>query len=163
KLTAGKSYCIAFYVCLAEVSKYAIKEIGAYLDNGTIDTTKNYSLPQTMYTPQVANTSGMLSDTANWVRIQGSFIANGTEQFITIGNFNDKTHTTYITVPHNRYNGGGRISIYLVYDVSVIESDLPAYAGPATHVGWRDSVYIGRPHEVELECTWRVLGSTAVI
>ncbi len=39
KLTANKRYCVTFYVNLAEGSDWGIKEIGAYLDNGNIDTT----------------------------------------------------------------------------------------------------------------------------
>jgi hypothetical protein len=87
KLSAGKRYCVTFYVNLAEISGYAIKEISAYLDNGAIDATKFCGLPQTQVTPQVTNSGGPITDTAGWTKIEGSFIANGNEQFITIGNF----------------------------------------------------------------------------
>lgn len=162
-LTAGKSYCVSFYVNLEEASAYAVKEIGAYLDNGTIDTTRNCSLPQTKYTPQVINTSGYLTDTAGWKKIEGSFIATGKEQFITIGNFKDKSGTSYVSIPYNAYNGGGEYTWYLVDDVSVIESSTKADAGPDTHCGQGDSVYIGRPREIGLECTWTKLGSSTII
>jgi len=164
RLTSGKSYCVSFYVSLTEASKHAIKEIGAYLDNGIIDTTKNYGLPQTKYTPQVSNTGGILNDTANWVKIEGTFVANGTEQFITIGNFKSKANTTYAPIPANsRNNGNSAWSWYLIDDVSVIESDLKADAGPDRHIGLGDSTYLGRAKEVGLECSWSVLGSSTVI
>ena len=165
KLNSGMRYCVAFYVSLIEVSGYAVKEISAYLDNGSIDTTRFCGEPQTRYNPQVTHTGGIITDTMRWTKIEGSFVANGTEQFITIGNFRDNAHTSVVTMQIDpKFSGNGKeYAAYLIDDVSVIESDLPAYAGPDTHVGKGDSVYIGRPHEVGLECTWRVLGSTAVI
>jgi hypothetical protein len=120
-------------------------------------------MAQVKYSPQVVNTSGVITDTANWVKIAGSFVANGTEQFITIGNFKYNAHTTYVKMPDNPLQAAAKGTYYLVDDVSVIESDLPANAGPDKHVGKGDSVYIGRPREVGLECTWSVLGSTAII
>ena len=56
-----------------------------------------------------------------------------------------------------------RYTLYLVDDVSVIESDLPADAGPDRHIGKDDSTYIGRPKEVGLECSWSVLGSPTIV
>ncbi|MBS1645192.1 MAG: T9SS type A sorting domain-containing protein [Bacteroidetes bacterium] len=162
-LKAGKQYCVSFYVNLEEISGYAIADIGAYFDNGSIDTTQFCGIPQTQYTPQVVNKNGVITDTANWTKIEGSFIAKGNEQFITIGNFKDRLTTTTVTVPINNYNNGSPTSIYLIDDVSVIESDLPAFAGNDRHIGLGDSTYIGRPQEVGLECTWAKLGSSTVI
>jgi hypothetical protein len=162
-LTAGKSYCVSFYVSLTECSHHAIKELGAYLDNGSIDTVQDCGIVQTRYVPQIVNTGTILSDTANWVKIQGSFIANGTERFITISNFKDNAHTTYTATPVNAFQGNCHGTYYFIDDVSVIESDLPADAGPNRHIGNGDSTYIGRPKEVGLECSWKVIGNTAVI
>jgi len=162
KLTAGKSYCVRFYVNLEEVSSYAIKDIGAYFDNGAIDATSFCGIPQVNCIPQVGSNS-IITDTANWTKIEGAFTATGNEQFITIGNFKDRLQTTFSTVPANGYNHGIPGTYYLIDDVSVIESDLPALAGPDTHVGYGDSVYIGRPNEIGLENTWTVLGSSIPI
>lgn len=100
----------------------------------------------------------------HWTKIEGSFIANGIERFITIGNFKDKAHTTVVPLAPNSYSTQEPYwGLYLVDDVSVVESDLQADAGPDKHVGKGDSIYIGRPKEAGLECTWSVLGSTAII
>jgi hypothetical protein len=167
KLIAGKSYCFSFYVNLAEASFYAIKDIGAYMDNGGIDTASKCWMAQVLYTPQVINKNGIISDTMLWTRIQGSFIANGNEGFITIGNFKDKAHTSYIQVPQNSFNDSAITSyngsFYLIDDVSVVESTTVADAGPDKHVGYGDSVYIGRPMSEAIWCDWRVLGSSAII
>jgi hypothetical protein len=87
-LTAGKAYCVTFYVVLEEISKYAINHIGAYLDNGDIDTTgiTSCSFVRSECTPQVVGAT-VITDTLNWTKVQGSFVANGSERFVTIGNF----------------------------------------------------------------------------
>ncbi|MBS1645407.1 MAG: T9SS type A sorting domain-containing protein [Bacteroidetes bacterium] len=168
-LLKGKLYCVNFHVLLEEGSGYAVKNIGAYFDNGAIDTSVTSCLPQTRYTPQVVNNGGIISDKVNWTKIEGSFVANGTESFITIGNFKDGANTTCLKLINdsiNSYviaNNGQSISYYLIDDVSVIESDLPAFAGNNRHIGLGDSTYIGRPQEVGLEYTWAKLGSSTVI
>ncbi len=161
-LTSGKKYCVTFYVSVADYeTRYAIKELGAYLDNGSIDTTKNPGYPQTKYTPQIQNSGGVIKDTMNWVKIQGSFTAKGTEQFITIGNFRDAAHTTLDSFLITAQNSIGE-SYYLLDDVSVVEINARADAGPDTHVGLGDSVFIGT-HDVALDCYWTKLGSSTVI
>ncbi len=165
RLTAGKRYCITFWVCYEEGSSYAIKELSAYLDNGSIDTTKTCDQPQTKYVPQLTNSSGIITDTMNWTKIEGSFTADGTEQFITIGNFRDKANTTwaYTPVDKSRLYDSSAYGLYLIDDVSVIESNIVADAGPDTHVGKGDSVFIGRTPEVGLECSWNILGTSTAI
>jgi len=147
-LTAGQSYCVTFYTVAVNQTPYAHDQIGAYIDNGAIDTftvdTFACASPQTQYTPQVV-CNGIISDTQNWVKVEGSFIANGTERFITIGNFKDKANTNVIAL--NDTTGitqGGGWSYYLFDDVSVVPSDLDAYAGNDTTINQGDSAFIGR-------------------
>ena len=157
-LTAGQSYCVTFYV--VRTSQYAISvdKIGAYLDDGSIDTTSTCGLPQTTHLPQVY-TNTIITDTLNWTKIQGSFIANGTERFITIGNFFDSAHTDKITpVDDDRYG------YYLIDDVSVIASNATAYAGPDVNITIGSSTYIGASSNGDgTPCYWYVLGGTAPI
>src|SRR5690606_16916479 len=40
-------------------------------------------------TPQVVNTNGIITDSVVWTKIEGEFIANGGEKFLTIGYFED--------------------------------------------------------------------------
>jgi len=147
-LTAGKNYCVSLYVALEQGSDYAINNIGAYLDNGAIDQVNSTAcaLPQTQFTPQVIETAIVDNDTGwndslRWTKVEGSFIANGNESFITIGNFSDFTHTSY--TPRT---GIGPYTWYLVDDVSVIESDTKAFAWATDtlHKGYMDSILLGR-------------------
>jgi len=157
-LTAGKSYCVSFYVTLAQGSGDAIDHIGAYLDDGSIDQGQDSlgcSSPQTRYIPQVYSNT-IIKDTLNWTVIHGNFIANGTEKFITIGNFFDYAHTSKL------FLSSPGISFYLIDDVSVLESDLVANAGHDTTIAYGDSVYIGTK-EQGLPCTWYKAGSSIAV
>lgn len=159
KLTAGTSYCVTFYVSLADGSQYAVNHIGAYLDNGIIDTTSRCNRAIPSITPQVY-TNTVIRDTANWTKIEGTFVANGTEKFITLGNFFPIGQFTYDSL---RYSASWGLCFYLFDDVSVIESNLPADAGIDRHITQGDSTFIGRTPEVGLECSWYVAGNTTVI
>ena len=153
-LLAGETYCVSFYVCSHDITGYFVDKIGAYLDSGAICSVGNCGYPQSQFTPQVENMSGVIADTFSWVKIEGTFTANGTERFVTIGNFYSKANTNVV---QSNINLGG--AYYLIDDVSVIPSDLPAYAGGDTWVAEGDSVFLGRTPEIGLECYWYVNGN----
>ncbi len=153
-LVAGKSYCVTFYVVNMRRSEYAINHIGSYLDDGTIDTTTHCNYYQTEYSPQIVETP-VISDTINWTKIQGSFIANGTEKFITIGNFFDTSGTTHVQV---NYTPHSQVGEYLIDDVSVIALDDTANAGPDRMTSpTGDSVWVGDSTGY-LPCYWYANG-----
>jgi hypothetical protein len=160
-LISGVSYCVTFYVTLCQISQYANDHIGAYLDNGSIDAGQDSAgcaQPQTSFTPQVVG-STIINDTLNWVKIQGSFIASGTEKFITIGNFFDAAHTNTVSRHPSTANN---FSFYLIDDVSVIESNAVADAGGDMVAGVGLVHHIGT-HEEGMPCTWYALGDTTPI
>lgn len=155
-LTSGKEYCVTFYVVLEEESGYAINHVGVYLDDGSVDIGKDSlssAQPITTVPPQ-AFSNVAIFDTLHWTKIQGSFISNGTEGFITIGNFSDKAGTVAYRLSH-----GGAVAWYFVDDVSVIETGTRADAGPDVWVSRGDSVHIGT-FEEGMPCTWYELDST---
>lgn len=164
-LTAGKSYCVTFYVTIAQVmSEYFINHIGMYLDDGSIDATVDSNTcgePHNLYIPQVYSNNiitGTYADSIGFTKIEGNFTASGTERFITIGNFFDKAHTS---TSNTGWSNDGA-TWYLVDDVSVIESDLPAFAGHDTTITIGDSVFLGRT-DLMPDVKWYVLGSSTVI
>jgi hypothetical protein len=117
-------------------------------------------MPQTTHTPQVYDTA-IIKDTLNWVKIEGSFIANGSERFITIGNFFDGAHTdTLFTL----YWGWGVTyhGVYLFDDVSVINCENIPHAGNDTSIRQGDTVFLGT-HEQLLPYKWYLLGSSVAI
>jgi|GEM_PF-2112586 len=157
RLIAGQSYCVTFYVVMDNSSSFAINHIGAYLDDGSMDTTADCGLPQTSHIPQIVEDT-IIKDSLNWVKVQGSFIANGTERFITIGNFYDSAHTAHIVMNYGYY------AYYLLDDVSVIASNATAYAGPDVSVGTGDTAYIGVTENGDgMPCYWYVMGNATAI
>ena len=159
KLKSGESYCVKLYVNLANFATAIVKTLGAYLDDGSVMTYTNFGLAyaNAFYQPiiqQVYNTTQVLNDTLNWMKIEGSFVATGTEEYITIGNFfpDSLSEIVYWTTYWGSY--------YYIDDVSVIPTNLPAYAGNDTLIKPGDSVFIGRQPEIGLDedCIWFVNG-----
>jgi gliding motility-associated-like protein len=121
-LIDGKSYCVSFYISLGNYCSMAISNVGCYLSQNSITSSNIYALP---VIPQIENPIGnYLSDTLNWMKISGIFIAAGGEQFITIGNFHDDASTDSTSL-YQTVNG--RYYYYYIDDVSVIrcEDTLP--------------------------------------
>ena len=151
-LISGKTYCVTFYASLLNFMGAFIKPLGVYLDNGAISAPAPHGLAP--YTPQVYNTGQQLSDTLNWMKIEGSFTANGTERYITIGNFftDAASDIGFVGTPAHWY------SYYYIDDVSVIDVSTQAYAGRDSTIALGDSVFVGRPPEVGLneDCIWFV-------
>lgn len=113
-LLSGQRYWVEFYVSLGgEISGLATNNLGAYFSTDSlVDTTNSYYvipniIPQFEY-------SGIISDTANWVRVSGSFTAAGGERFMTLGNFRTDSLTDTLII--NNPNGYAE---YYIDDVSV--------------------------------------------
>lgn len=146
-------YCVKFWVSLTNSSYCSLDQVGVYFDDGLVSTPTLSGLANVI--PQVKSPSMVfLSDTLNWMLVEGTFTATGNEEYLTIGNFRDNQQTNYIPTaldPGNGYLSAG----YYIDDVSVIESDLPAYAGADTVLqSSADSVFLGREPEIGLECVW---------
>ncbi len=154
-LTAGKTYCVSFWVNLAEASGVAQNKIGAYLDNGAVNHIVSTAGSKiTTVIPQVY-TDSVLADTMNWVKIEGSFVAKGNETYITIGCF--APIDSVKTVVTNYRSTSTQYSYYLIDDVSVIPIDLKADAGANRWVEMSKTVQVGRVGDTTakgLDCKW---------
>ncbi len=84
-LEPGKPYCISFRVVLAEHGNYAIDRLGAAL---TVDPVTDYTTSCVLgLQAQMESAPGwLLTDSVNWTLIEGEYVANGGEQYITLGN-----------------------------------------------------------------------------
>jgi hypothetical protein len=159
-LIANKTYCVKMYLCLEDVSPYAISNFGFYFGDSSTDTIKYANGPITYLNPQVSNPiSAILTDTLNWVPITGTFVATGSEKYLVIGNFESNASTTMSLVLQDTTY---KWSEYFVDDVSCIEVNLPAYAGPDKSIIPGDSVYIGRESDFAIDpgCMWYKLPNT---
>jgi gliding motility-associated-like protein len=112
-LVTGQKYCVEFYVSLADSSVWAIDQLGiAFTD--TIES--QLTLDSIPFLPQVESPKGLLiNDTANWTKISGTFVAIGTERYITIGVFHSKN---FLLIDSLEY-GTWYWAYYYIDDVSV--------------------------------------------
>lgn len=149
-LTAGKTYCVKFWVSMQDVCPYAIQDLQVYLGDNSIDTIKYCMGPITYLTPQITNTLGIIGDTLNWTEIRNTFTATGNESRLTFGCFLPDAAVTRSVTGFT----SGDWAEYFIDDFSVIDFNLPASAGPDKNINLGDSAFIGRPPEVGLECTW---------
>jgi len=112
----GHKYYCEMYLSLGDIMRYAISRIGFHFSNSQITQNDYYVIN---VVPQVENPLGVfLSSQTNWMKVSGSFIASGGEQWLTIGNFyNDlNTDTLFVTNTNHIY------AYYYIDDVSVIDS-----------------------------------------
>jgi len=130
KLEKGIKYNVSFYVNLAEKSDFAIKNIDFMLSADKLNTTISRELSEKQlkkskidnYSIYRIDNTRFYDNTSNWTLISKEFIAQGTEQFLTIGNFNKNSKTDKILVSNkNRFN----ISYYYIDLVSLQRTDLP--------------------------------------
>ncbi len=113
-LIVGKTYYVEFHVSLHDGYVNAIHQLGAYFSNtapGPFSSVLHINV-----TPQIQNSSGLLSNNSGWTAVNGTFVADGGEQFITIGNFNNDSNTTVVQVG----NIGNLGSYYFIDSVSVL-------------------------------------------
>jgi hypothetical protein len=159
KLTLGRTYCVKYYVVNTNNNRVAIENYGAYLADISLDTIHYCNIALDYITPQISNNNGLITDTLNWTAITGTFVSNGNEKYFVIGNFksNSNTYTLQLNTPLAMQSA----DVY-IDDVSIIDIDLPAYAGPDAWILPGDSVFIGRQTDVGIDeaCIWYKMPNT---
>ncbi len=133
-LMPSTNYRVLFHVSMGDSVWYSGKNIGAYFSVG--QPSDDF---QTLLTkiPQVSYSGDFLTNKDGWTRIEGTFTAQGGENFLTIGNFDPDSLTETVFV-----EGGGvpkpwapdywKSVYYFIDDVSVIDVDsLVGIEGPS--------------------------------
>lgn len=119
-MVAGEKYCVEFYVSLADSSHYAVDEIGAFFGP---DSLPQITLEELDLTAQAVNTTGVITDKQNWIKVTGYHVASGTEKFMFIGSYNNYSNTTITTLTEpplgDTMNGNSYVAYYYVDNVSV--------------------------------------------
>jgi gliding motility-associated-like protein len=111
KLDVGKEYYWCFFISLLERANFASNNIGIALSHNLIPNFLFSTLAPYVY----GNNTEVVFDYINWTKIEGSFIAQGGEKYLYIGNFFDDTNTQFFRV--NNLIGVGEYSIYYIDDV----------------------------------------------
>ncbi|MFL5754050.1 MAG: T9SS type A sorting domain-containing protein [Bacteroidia bacterium] len=118
----GVKYYTTFYVSLADSSSFAIDDIGAYFSNGQINRTDYNAFG---FTPQIENIQGnFLSNKNAWIKIAGSYVALGGENYITIGNFKDDSNTDTTIISNFSSNSDYNSAYYYIDNICVSTDSL---------------------------------------
>jgi hypothetical protein len=153
-LQPGKTYCVSFYLNIANYATCGISSIGAKFSNDSLHSdwpNINGILIDT--TPDILGSS-INSDTLNWTNVSGLYNCLSHQNFITIGNFFDDTNS-------NVYCPNSISDIYCYLDdVSVVEVS-NANAGNDTVMCVGETKTIGGPPTFDAEYTWYELADSA--
>ena len=101
-LEIDKKYCISYYVSKPEKCDYASNGISVYLFADSASEYSYNSLDFIGKTPTLACDS-VIYDTLNWVKVESSFIAQGGEQFLVLGNMFTNAQTTWVNTVSTPY------------------------------------------------------------
>ncbi len=89
-LVEGNTYCISFNVSHADYTALVVDNIGAYFSDDIIMTSTQTNLG---FEPQFNYEGGLIQEQEDWLRIEGSFVADGNHEWIAIGNFYNNDNT----------------------------------------------------------------------
>ena len=135
-------YYVSFYTNLANFSQKALNNVAANLSDNLVLSTGTGDI-LSLIANVVSYGNPIIKDTINWIKVSSIYKANGGEQYLTIGNFMDDSHTdTLYVFNQDGYDG----SLYYIDDVSVIEIDntfKPTWTYRDTSIIQGDSVFIG--------------------
>jgi gliding motility-associated-like protein len=120
KLDAGKKYTVSFFVSRADSFFIALKDIGAFISKFPIGCNCSSTL---ILSPQVVY-GNFVTDNNNWTEVKGEFLANGTEEFLTLGYFknNNSTDTVFLKPTNDltAYYYLDKVSIFQSPDLLVL-------------------------------------------
>ena len=119
-LVAGQTYCVSFYISLADGSPWGVQNIGVYFSNNQYLRNACTQGSRINVTPHLTNNCGILLDTTNWVRLQWDYVATGGEQYFVIGNFNADGATTRAAAGGSGF--GNYFAYYFIDDVSIVQN-----------------------------------------
>ena len=113
QLIFNHKYMLSYYISCANNADVAVDSLGVYFSIDTPDFCLGL-----IYQPQIVSGNGTyLNDTANWIELTGSFIAQGDEQIMTIGNFDTDVNTGIYNFPNGTIGSG----YYYIDDFSLID------------------------------------------
>lgn len=142
QLKSNKSYCVTYYISLAETSRRATANVGLIFSKDSIlNRIPPFPAQPIVLTPDIENTN-IITDTINWTQIQGTYTASGIENFITIGNFRKDINT--INAQVKPLSPPDNTAYYYIDDISVLEiNNANAFSKDTIFKCASDSVILG--------------------
>lgn len=129
-LKKDMKYCVSFYVSLSEDSKYASNQIGANLSKKEFGTDQKSAIIDKTHILQENNK--VFNAFYGWEKVCGTFVADGGEKYITIGNFTSNEDTKKETNKKSSEVKNQQIAAYYYIDdvvVTLISEDAPCDCG----------------------------------
>jgi OmpA-OmpF porin, OOP family len=109
----GMKYCVSMYVSLAELSKYASNQLAFQFTNKALQQEKGAIIGPSHI---LHLEKKVISATYGWEKICGTYIAEGGEKFVTIGNFTNNEGTKNEKTGKTTYKGTPAIAAYYYID-----------------------------------------------
>jgi hypothetical protein len=120
-LKSNVTYCVRYYVNIADTSGAFCSNIGTYFSSATINPiswTSSFYIINFIAQAENNALTNPIADTSNWVEINYEYVAQGGERYVTIGNFRTDSNSTW----QDAQNGSGFPFTYLFLDdVSIHE------------------------------------------
>lgn len=141
-MVPGGRYCVTFYVSSsvanATYNFVGIDKVGIHFSNAQISQATGYSLNLPYH---ISNATGaFLTDTSGWTKINGIYTAQGGEQWLTLGWFNNGGTPNFQPIKPSTPNPADYYRTYLyIDDVSVVP-----LKPTDTVFSRKDSVYCNR-------------------
>ncbi|WP_178991592.1 OmpA family protein [Winogradskyella schleiferi] len=124
-LKKGEKYQVAFYISLAENSRYALKEFGIMMTSEKFNTFKSKvnlnakllakRIPNLKFRPTFNKT--FYDSSKDWMEVTFTYTADGFENYFVIGNFNTNADTKKKQTRTSKYEP---FSYYYIDDVSIV-------------------------------------------
>ena len=137
----GKKYCVSMYISLAEGSKFATNNLGINFHKKQPKQEDNKTIVEK--TAILHHQSKIMNATYGWEKVCGTYMAEGGEEFITIGNFTatDKTKTEK-AIKIKDYKGVlSDFAYYFVDNISVIMVDQKSACDCGNQENNKDTYY----------------------
>ena len=140
QLIKGERYKISFYLSLADKSTLSVRDIGILFSENKINEPTRKHISNTIFKSKnnTFNYTEMsrrdnFSDKLGWSKVEFEIVANGTENYLTLGNFRNNTATKQL-----RHRGNKPAAYYYVDMVSVT----PVFQNPFRRPLVNDKIYV---------------------
>lgn len=135
-LTSGRCYAVGMYVAPTNVQMFGADGLGGLFSATAVTGTQTFMIS---FDPSFEQTPGVaITDTIGWTMILDHYVADGTEQYLTLGNFRDDAELTLDTIDAS---SSSLVAYYYIDNAFVIPVP-PADAGP-DQIACNDPVLIG--------------------
>jgi outer membrane protein OmpA-like peptidoglycan-associated protein len=137
-LQQGLTYTLSFYISLAENSDYAIRDFDFLFSTKPIELKIKKGLSKWQLSKIEGNNFTMgeilgdtfMNDENSWTKVSTTFVAQGSERFISIGNFrNNATTRRQRIIKEKNVNGA-----YYFLDMIYVGEGIQSYALDEAHI-----------------------------